>query len=148
MALNQTVTQMKGLLAEITHDLEKSDRGNKAASQRVRTGTIKLEKVAKLYRKESVKWDKQNKGRKKSAAPKKGKTAAKAKPAGKAKPATKAKPAAKVKAKPAAKAKTTAKAKPTANKKNMAKRAAGARAMAFTRRRSAKLPTRGMSLGR
>jgi hypothetical protein len=138
MALNQTITQMKGLLAEITHDLEKGDRGNKAASQRVRTGTIKLEKVAKLYRKESVKWDKQNKGRKKTAAPKKGKTATKAKPAAKAK----AKPAAKAKAKPAAKA------KPTANKKNMAKRAAGARAMAFTRRRSAKLPTRGMSLGR
>jgi hypothetical protein len=49
MALNNTETQMKGLLAEITHDLEKADRGNKAASQRVRTGTIKLEKVAKVY---------------------------------------------------------------------------------------------------
>src|SRR3984885_2083069 len=54
MALNNTVTQLKGLLAEITHDLEKGDRGNKAAAQRVRTGTVKLEKVAKLYRKESI----------------------------------------------------------------------------------------------
>lgn len=127
MALNNTITQVKGLLAEITHDLEKAERGNKAASQRVRTGTIKLEKIAKMYRKESVKSDKQNKGRKK-AAPKKAKVAAK-------------------KAKPAPKAKQTAKAKPAANKK-VAKRVAGARAMAFQRRRSAKLPTRSLSLGR
>ncbi len=128
MALNNTVTQMKGLLAEITHDLEKSDRGNKAASQRVRTGTIKLEKVAKLYRKESVKFDKQNKGRKKAAAPKKGAktTAAKKKTATKAKPAPKA----------------------AAPKKKTAKKTAGSRAMSFQRRRSAKLPTRSASAGR
>ena len=110
---------MKGLLAEITHDLEKADRGNKAASQRVRTGTIKLEKVAKLYRKESVKFDKQNKGRKK-AAPKKGKTTTASK-----------KKAAAPKAKPAA-----------ASKKKTAKKTAGSRAMSFQRQRSAKLPRR------
>jgi hypothetical protein len=54
MALKETVNQMKALLAHVTHDLEKAVEGNKAASQRVRTATIKLEKVAKTFRKESV----------------------------------------------------------------------------------------------
>jgi hypothetical protein len=54
MALNNTINTMNNLLAAITKDLEKSTRGNKAASQRVRTGTVRLEKVAKLYRKESI----------------------------------------------------------------------------------------------
>jgi len=35
-------------------DLHKANKGNRAAAQRVRTGTIKLEKCAKMYRKESV----------------------------------------------------------------------------------------------
>lgn len=70
MALQQTVKQMQDLLSMITSDLEKANRGNKAASQRVRTGTIKLEKTAKLYRKESIKFDKANKGKKKPAAKK------------------------------------------------------------------------------
>ena len=54
MALSKSVDQLKRLLIEISHDLEKSGRGNKAASQRVRTNTIKFAKVAKMYRKESV----------------------------------------------------------------------------------------------
>lgn len=54
MALGKTIADMKSLLCEIASDLEKSCNGNKAASQRVRTGTIKLEKTAKLYRKESI----------------------------------------------------------------------------------------------
>lgn len=93
MALKDTVKHMRDLLGNITHDLEKADGGNKAASQRVRTGTVKLEKLAKTYRKESIKTEKSTKGQKKpakkAAAPK-----GKAKPAankGKAKPAPKAK---------------------------------------------------------
>ncbi|MBM3199112.1 MAG: histone [Chlamydiae bacterium] len=54
MALNNTVKSMKGLLEEITADLGKAERGNKAAAQRVRVNTIRLEKTAKLYRKESI----------------------------------------------------------------------------------------------
>ena len=54
MALKDTVHHMKTLLMNICKDLEKASGGNKAASQRVRTQTIKLEKVAKMYRKESV----------------------------------------------------------------------------------------------
>jgi hypothetical protein len=41
-------------------------RGNKAASQRVRTGTIMLERIAKVFRKESIYAEKIGKFRKKS----------------------------------------------------------------------------------
>lgn len=95
MGLNETVKRMRELLAGISVDLEKSVGGNKAASQRVRTSTIKLEKIAKNYRKESIASEKHG-GSKKSAqkkAPAKAK--AKAKPAAAKKPAPKAKPAAK-----------------------------------------------------
>ena len=54
MALNTTIETMKSLLLEISHDLEKGVRGNRAAAQRVRTNTIKFAKVAKEYRKESI----------------------------------------------------------------------------------------------
>jgi Histone H1-like protein Hc1 len=54
MGLNETVKHMRELLAGISVDLEKAAGGNKAASQRVRTGTIRLEKIAKNYRKESI----------------------------------------------------------------------------------------------
>jgi hypothetical protein len=113
MAIKETYKHLKDLLVAITHDLDKAEGGNKAASQRVRTGTVKLEKVAKLFRKESIKAEKQTKGTKKpakkaahKAAPKKATThkAAAHKPAHKA--AHKAAPkkaAVKVKAKPKAK---------------------------------------------
>lgn len=54
MALKETTNQLQTLLDGVTKDLEKGARGNKAAAQRVRTGTVKLEKIAKLYRKQSV----------------------------------------------------------------------------------------------
>lgn len=96
MALKETIKHMKDLLANITQDLEKADGGNKAASQRVRTGTVKLEKIAKLYRKDSIKSEKGTKDTKKPAKKAAGKSHAK-------KAAAKPK-AAKVKAKPKAKA--------------------------------------------
>lgn len=70
MALKETVKHMRDLLTNITQDLEKAEGGNKAASQRVRTGTVKLEKIAKLYRKDSIKAEKQTKGTRKPAAKK------------------------------------------------------------------------------
>lgn len=100
MALKDTYKHLRDLLSQITHDLEKADGGNKAASQRVRTGTVKLEKLAKLYRKESIKAEKATKGQKKPA---KKAVKPKAKAATPAKPAAPAK-SAKVKAKPKAKA--------------------------------------------
>jgi hypothetical protein len=54
MTLKDTVKSMHTLLGTLKKDLEKAEKGNKAASQRVRTGTIKLGKISKKYRKESV----------------------------------------------------------------------------------------------
>lgn len=75
MALNTTIKTMKQLLGCLTNDLEKAETGNKAASQRVRTSTVRLEKVAKLYRKESIAYERTNPGKKakksKIASPKK-----------------------------------------------------------------------------
>lgn len=117
MALKETVKHLRDLLSHISHDLEKAENGNKAASQRVRTGTVKLEKIAKNYRKESIKTEKTTKGTKKPAAHKK--AAAHHKKA----------------AKPAAKKTTTAhKAKTKAHR-------AHPRAMSF-KRPSAKLPSK------
>lgn len=99
MALNDTVRNMRDMLAAISVDLEKAVGGNKAASQRVRTGTIRLEKAAKGYRKESISAEKSG-AFKKSAAPKK--------KVDKAKPA-KAKASAKTKSAPAKKKRATAK---------------------------------------
>ena len=101
MALKETYKHMRDLLGHITHDLEKSEGGNKAASQRVRTGTVKLEKLAKLYRKESIKGEKATKGQRKTTKKAAAKPKAKAS-AGSHAPAHASK--AKVKAKPKAKA--------------------------------------------
>ena len=56
--LQQTVREMEELLENIQTDLTKAKTGNKAASQRVRTQSIKFEKTAKTYRKESIKNEK------------------------------------------------------------------------------------------
>ena len=80
MALHDTVKEIRSLLVGLTIDIEKAANGNKAASQRVRTGTIKLEKAAKRYRKESIKAEKSGAFKKPAA-----KKAPKAKPVKKAK---------------------------------------------------------------
>ncbi len=54
MALKDTIQQMRNLLNEIHIDLGKAEGGNRAAAQRVRVNTIRLEKLAKHYRKTSV----------------------------------------------------------------------------------------------
>ena len=93
MGLNDTTRQMRELLSGISVDLEKAASGNKAASQRVRTGTIRLEKTAKRYRKESIEAEKSGTGPKRASkkAPQKAaqKTAQKGKQL-KAKPKAKA----------------------------------------------------------
>lgn len=104
MSIKETYKHLKDLLNHITSDLEKSENGNKAASQRVRTGTVKLEKLAKLFRKESITNEKKTKGQKKPS-----KSAAKKPVSGASKAKSPSKPAAKsksasVKAKPKAKA--------------------------------------------
>jgi len=54
MALRSTINSMRELLAEMERDLDKTERGNKAAAQRVRTHSIQFAKVAKVFRKESI----------------------------------------------------------------------------------------------
>jgi hypothetical protein len=66
MALNDTMTQLNTLLSKVVTDLGKVYRGNKSAAQRVRVGTIDLEKIAKKFRKESVLAERNGKLKKKS----------------------------------------------------------------------------------
>jgi hypothetical protein len=54
MTLKETMQQLDQLLTRVVKDLPKVHRGNKSAAQRIRVGTIKLERVAKLFRRESV----------------------------------------------------------------------------------------------
>lgn len=54
MVLKDTINALKKHVEDLQHDLQKATNGVKAASQRVRIGTIKLAKIAKIYRKESI----------------------------------------------------------------------------------------------
>ncbi len=65
MTLKDTAKQLDLLLSNLTKDLLKATRGNKAAAQRVRVGTIKLGRVGKIFRKESVAAEKGGKPKKK-----------------------------------------------------------------------------------
>lgn len=77
MALKDTITQVRQILIGLCHDLEKAAEGNRAAAQRVRTGSIKFTKVAKVYRQESVAAEKGTKKGKKSSKKTTAKTAVK-----------------------------------------------------------------------
>lgn len=97
------------MLSRISHDLQKAENGNKAAAQRVRTTTVRFEKLAKTYRKESIHNEKTGtKGGKKTA-----KKSAKPKATKAARPAT-ARVKAKSKAKAVARPRSLAFKKPTA----------------------------------
>ncbi len=58
MVLNDILDQLTALLQGVLRDLPKVQRGNKTAAQRVRTATVKLEKVSKRFRKESLRTEK------------------------------------------------------------------------------------------
>lgn len=68
MSLAETMSHLNSLLVAITKDLSKVGRGNKTAAQRVRVGTIRLEQIAKRFRKESIASEKGGKLKKKTAA--------------------------------------------------------------------------------
>lgn len=59
MSLRDTSNHLHHLLTALSKDLTKATNGNRAAAQRVRTGTIRFQKIAKQYRKESVAVEKQ-----------------------------------------------------------------------------------------
>jgi hypothetical protein len=79
MVFKDIVQNMRDILSRIQTDLNKAEGGNKAASQRVRTGTVKLEKVAKRYRKESIGAEKHIRSKRPAKKAGKAKTAPKAK---------------------------------------------------------------------
>jgi len=54
MVLKDTIKIMSSQVEQICKDLKKVLKGNKAASQRVRTVSIKFSKTAKEFRKESI----------------------------------------------------------------------------------------------
>ena len=58
MSLSETMNHLNQLLGMITKDLVKVGRGNKSAAQRVRVGTIRFERIAKEFRKESLRSEK------------------------------------------------------------------------------------------
>lgn len=64
MSLADTMGQLENLLSEIARDLGKVLRGNRSAAQRVRVGTLRMEKVGKQFRKQSVHAEKAGKLRK------------------------------------------------------------------------------------
>lgn len=71
MALKDTIKKMEAMIMDLAMDLRKaSEKGNRAAAQRVRTGTIKFAKLSKQFRKESVAADKKGKKTKRKTAKK------------------------------------------------------------------------------
>lgn len=54
MGLKENIGAMKELIYGMSKDLEKTNKGNRAAAQRVRTASVEFAKVAKEFRKESV----------------------------------------------------------------------------------------------
>ncbi|MBS0623733.1 MAG: histone [Verrucomicrobia bacterium] len=119
MTLKDTTKAMKTLLEGIVKDLDKAEAGNKAAAQRVRTSSIRFEKAAKLYRKESVKAAKSGELKRAKASAKKKKASTKTE---KVKVKAKAKAKTKVKAKAPAKAKKVVKAKKKVAKRSLARK--------------------------
>ncbi|MBA3958181.1 MAG: histone [Parachlamydiaceae bacterium] len=99
MALQNTITHLKDMISRIAQDLMKAEGGNKAAAQRVRTTTVRFEKLAKAYRKESIQSEKQTKGSRRSTTKKSATKSKTTTTTTKAKATT-----AKLKAKPKAKA--------------------------------------------
>ncbi|MBI3508383.1 MAG: hypothetical protein HY069_01925 [Chlamydiia bacterium] len=54
MSFIDSIHYLNTLLTNLSRDMLKVQRGNKAAAQRVRVGTIRLEKVARDFRRESL----------------------------------------------------------------------------------------------
>ncbi len=75
MGLKDTIKSMHKYIDCIAKDLKKAEKGNKAASQRVRTCTIKFAKVSKTFRKESIAEEKKSKKKKVTKKAKKPKSA-------------------------------------------------------------------------
>lgn len=76
MALIETLSSLEQLVLEIGQDLQKVLKGNLSAAQRVRVKTLRIEKIGKLFRKESVLAEKAGRLKKFRKKPKKRKSPA------------------------------------------------------------------------
>jgi hypothetical protein len=65
MGLKDTLSFLQMLLKTMEKDLEKVPKGNRTATQRARVSTLRFEKIAKKFRKESVVAEKKKGGLKK-----------------------------------------------------------------------------------
>ncbi len=65
MSFLQTTEELVDLLQTILEDVPKMLRGNKTAAQRIRTKTVKITKVSKIWRKESLDQERKKVARKK-----------------------------------------------------------------------------------
>ncbi|MBM3192201.1 MAG: hypothetical protein FJZ63_06100 [Chlamydiae bacterium] len=65
MAFLQTTDELVKLLEETLEDVPKMLKGNKTAAQRIRTKTVKIAKIAKVWRKESLEQERKKIVRKK-----------------------------------------------------------------------------------
>ena len=54
MTFMQTTEALVHLLTEVLEDVPKVLRGNKTVAQRIRTGTVEIAKIAKVWRRESL----------------------------------------------------------------------------------------------
>ena len=65
MSFLQTTEELTQLLETVLEDVPKMMKGNKTAAQRIRTKTVRIAKVAKLWRQESLDQEKKKVTRKK-----------------------------------------------------------------------------------
>ena len=64
MSLVDTICELEHLFNRVNDQLTKVRKGNKSAAQRVRVGTLELEKIGKQFRKESLRVEKTGKRKK------------------------------------------------------------------------------------
>ena len=65
MSFMETTEELAILLQTVLEDVPKVLKGNKTAAQRIRTKTVKIAKVSKIWRKESLELEKKKPTRKK-----------------------------------------------------------------------------------
>lgn len=66
MSFQKTTETLVELCETLLKDVPKALKGNKSAAQRIRTGTIKISKISKMWRKESLEQERKQMKKRKS----------------------------------------------------------------------------------